>query len=82
MTAGADEYGSFALSRQLHPLVADRTAGIGRPGYRLPVTALPVLADQQSGILSINGQKPFSAAGAFFIRQIVVTESAFLVRIS
>ena len=74
MAAGAYKDLSVALSPQLHPFMAHGASGVGGPGDRFPVSALPVLADQHLAVLSLYQQQVFSAPGTFFTCHVVMAE--------
>ena len=79
MAAGTDEALSVALSDQLHLLMADRTAGVGAPGDRFPVSTFPVLAYEKLSVLTVDLKKEFPALRALMPCQVVVAEGAFCV---
>src|SRR5699024_1388219 len=77
MAAGTDKSLVLSFSDKLHPFMADRTSGIGCPRNRLTISALPILADKQFTVLSIDCQHPFSAPRTFPVCQIVMPEGRF-----
>ena len=50
--------------------------GVACAGDSLAVAALSVLADEKAGILAVDRQQAFPAAGAFGIGQVVMAEGS------
>ena len=76
MSAGAYEPLGIAFPYKLHFLMAYRTAGVGAAGDSFPIAAFPVLAYQQSAVLSVYFQHQLAALGTFVTGQIIMAESA------
>ena len=72
VTTDADKGLCLSLTKKFHPLVSDRTTGIGRPGDCLSVSALSVLADKHFAVLSVYGKHSFTTARALPICKIVM----------
>ena len=76
MTADTDKDRALPFSYQFHAFVAYRAAGVCGPGNRFPISALPVLADQQFCAFTVYSQESFPAAGTDLVCQVLMTENA------
>ena len=56
--------------------MADRTAGVCGAGHGLAVAALPILADKELRVLSVDRQQALAALRTLLVRHIVMAERA------
>ena len=77
MSADADKLLILFLADEFHPFMTDRTAGVGKTGNPLPVTAFSVLTHEQFSLFAIHSQQSFSTLRTMLVGQIIMAESPF-----